>query len=62
MTHLTRKYVYIITSSRAYRRSDEYRNTFYSDSEYKVGDVIELDGLDWFVKEAALNRPEGGDA
>ena len=58
----TRKYVYTITSCRAYRRNDEYRNLFYSDSEHKVGDAIELDGILWFVEEAALNRPEGGDA
>lgn len=43
------KHEYIITSERAYRRSDEFENTFYSDKVYEVGDVIELDGLRWTV-------------
>ena len=42
---------YIITSERAYRRNDEYRNDFYSPRTYDVGDTIILDGLVWTVDE-----------
>lgn len=45
------KYTYIITSMRAHRRNDEYRNKLYSDNEYKVGEVLILDGLGWIVEE-----------
>lgn len=45
------KHVYIITSERAYRRNDEYRNELRSNKEYQVGDIIILDGLEWFVEE-----------
>lgn len=51
-----RKYEYIITSERAYRRNDEYRNTLHSDRELKVGDVITLDGLDWTVDEVVTKK------
>ena len=46
-----RKHIYIITSERANRRNDEYRNELYSDAEDTVGQMIELDGLAWFVEE-----------
>lgn len=46
-----KKYEYIITSERADRRNDEYRNTLRSDKVYQVGDVITLDGLAWTVDE-----------
>ena len=42
---------YIITSERAYRRNDEYRNDFYSNAILNVGDTIILDGLVWTVDE-----------
>ena len=42
---------YIITSERAFRRNDEYRNELRSDKNYNVGDVITLDGLKWTVEE-----------
>ena len=42
---------YIITSERAYRRNDEYRNDFYSNRILNVGDTIILDGLEWTVDE-----------
>ena len=46
------KHEYIISSWRAYRRNDEYRNTMYSDLELKVGDTITTeDGLNWDVEE-----------
>lgn len=51
MTTTERKHIYIITSERAHRRNDEYRNTLYSDQELVEGDTIELDGLVWFVEE-----------
>lgn len=44
-------YKYLITSERAYRRSDEEDNVFHSNNQYKVGDVIILDGLRWTVTE-----------
>ena len=42
---------YIITSERAYRRNDEYRNDFYSPRTYAVGDTVILDGLVWIIDE-----------
>ena len=42
---------YIISSERANRRSDEYRNEFYTNQILDVGDSIELDGLTWYVDE-----------
>lgn len=42
---------YIITSERASRRNDEYRNDLYSNRILNVGDVIILDGLEWTVEE-----------
>lgn len=45
------KFEYIITSERAHRRSDECENTFFSNTEYHVGDIIELDGIRWVVDE-----------
>lgn len=42
---------YIITSARAYRRNDEYRNDLYSNRILNVGDTIILDGLEWTVDE-----------
>lgn len=45
------KHAYIITSERAYRRNDEYRNELRSNKEYQVGDTIILDGLAWVVEE-----------
>ncbi len=47
----THKNTYIITSERAIRRNDEYRNELRSDKNYNVGDVITLDGLKWTVEE-----------
>lgn len=52
-----RKYTYIITSERAYRRNDEIDNELMSDHEYKVGQVIELDGLNWTVTVVIRNIP-----
>lgn len=45
------KHIYIISSERANRRNDEYRNELRSNREYSVGQAIELDGLTWFVEE-----------
>ena len=42
---------YIITSERADRRNDEYRNDLYSNRILNVGDTIVLDGLVWTVDE-----------
>ena len=42
---------YIITSVRAERRNDEYRNDLYSNRILNVGDIIILDGLEWIVDE-----------
>ena len=42
---------YIITSERAFRRNDEYRNDLYSNRILNVGDTIILDGLRWTVDE-----------
>ena len=47
----THKNTYIITSERAIRRNDEYRNELRSDKNYNVDDVITLDGLKWTVEE-----------
>ena len=44
-------HVYIISSTRANKRPDEYRNTLYSENEYQVGDIIPLDGLKWVVED-----------
>ena len=55
----TRKYEYIISSERADRRSDEYRNTLRSDRKYNVGDVIILDGLGWTVDEVVTDDIAG---
>lgn len=41
--------IYIITSERAYRRNDEYRNKLCSNKILNVGDTIVLDGLKWTV-------------
>lgn len=49
--HTEFSHIYIITSIRADRRADEYRNKLYSDKVLNVGDAIELDGLLWFVEE-----------
>ena len=43
------KFEYVITSERAHKRSDELENTFFSNTEYHVGDTIELDGILWIV-------------
>jgi hypothetical protein len=43
------KHEYTITSERAHRRSDEQDNVFHSNTDYNVGDVIELDGIMWVV-------------
>lgn len=48
------RYKYIITSCRAWRRSDEEANTLFSNAEYKVGDIIYLDGLAWYVEEVSV--------
>ena len=40
---------YLITSERANRRPDERDNLLQSYNEYKVGQVIVLDGLKWTV-------------
>ena len=42
---------YIITSERASRRNDEYRNDLFSNRILNVGDTIILDGLQWTVDE-----------
>ena len=42
---------YIITSERAERRNDEYRNDLYSNKILNVGDTVILDGLEWTVDE-----------
>lgn len=42
---------YLITSERAYRRSDEEDNLLQSREIYKVGETIILDGLRWTVTE-----------
>ena len=42
---------YIITSARAERRNDEYRNDLFSNRILNVGDTIILDGLQWTVDE-----------
>lgn len=51
-------YTYLITSERAYRRSDEVRNKFETTRFLKVGDVIELDGLKWLVEEVVKNEAD----
>lgn len=38
---------YVITSQRGFW--DETDNTFYTDKEYKIGDLIVLDGIVWEV-------------
>ena len=40
---------YLITSERANRRHDEKDNLLKSYTLYKIGDIIELDGLRWTV-------------
>lgn len=49
MTRKEYKHTYLITSERAYRRSDEEDNLFTSANKYNVGDEIILDGLTWTV-------------
>ena len=44
-------YIYIISSTRANKRPDEYRNILYSEKEYQVGDIIPFDGLKWVVED-----------
>ena len=50
---------YIITSERAYRRNDEYRNELYSNKILNVGDTIVLDGLKWTVDEVVSDVDRG---
>ena len=50
---------YIITSERAAHRSDEYRNTLYSNKILNVGDTIILDGLTWTVDEVVSDMDRG---
>lgn len=50
---------YIITSERASRRNDEYRNEFYSNKILNVGDTIVLDGLMWTVDEVVSDVDRG---
>ena len=45
------KHEYIITSDRAWRRSDEEGCTLLSDKEYQVGDIIYREGHYWYVEE-----------
>ena len=51
------KFEYIITSERAHRRNDESENTFYSNTEYHINDIIELDGIRWIV-DAVVGKEE----
>lgn len=51
------KYTYTITSERAYRRNDEIDNELRSNNEYRIGQVIELDGLNWTVTGMVKNIP-----
>ena len=51
-------HVYIITSERAAKRSDEYRNTLYSENEYSVGDIVTLDGLKWTVEDIVVEEEQ----
>ena len=50
---------YIITSERADRRADEYRNELYSNRILNVGDSIVLDGLTWTVDEVVFDVDRG---
>lgn len=50
------KYTYIITSERAHRRNEEYRNELRSNCERNVGDVIYLDGLAWTIEDKVTNE------
>ena len=45
------KHEYIVSSERADRRSDEAHVTVWSDSKWKVGDELKVDGLIWTVEE-----------
>jgi len=45
------KYEYVISSERCHRRSDEENCSFYSDTKYEVGDLIEMDGIYWTINE-----------
>lgn len=45
------KYKYLITSERAWRRSDERENVFTTNKKYEIGDVIELDGIKWTIED-----------
>ena len=49
MSKGTELHMYLITSERANRRNDEKDNLLKSFNEYKVGQVIVLDGLKWTV-------------
>lgn len=40
---------YLISSERADRRNDERDCEFRTTKEYKLGDVVTLDGLRWFI-------------
>lgn len=51
MNYMKYRAHYIITSERANRRNDEYRNDLYSNRILNVGDTIYLDGLAWTVDE-----------
>ena len=42
---------YIISSERAWRRNDEYRNEFETTLQLEVDETVELDGLLWYVEE-----------
>jgi len=46
---------YIISSERANRRNEEYRNELYSNRILEVGDSIELDGIIWYVDEVVYD-------
>lgn len=50
---------YIITSERADRRNDEYRNELHSNRILDVGDTITLDGLKWTVDEIVEDVDRG---
>lgn len=47
-------HVYIITSERAGKRADEYRNTLFSENEYNVGDIVKIDGLNWRIEDVVV--------
>ena len=46
-----KKHKYVVSSERAYRRSDEAHVTIWSDAKWEVGDELKVGGIIWTIEE-----------